>query len=138
VTDGVTGRTAGQPPRRLLPRTARLLSQRDFRRVYSRGRRLHGRWLVAVALFARDGQGPRLGLSVSKEHGGAVRRNKIKRLLREAFRLERPALPPRLELVLIPRVQPGRLELPVLRAELLQLVRQLPQGAGDRRRRETP
>lgn len=36
---------------------------------------------------------PRLGLAVGKAVGGAVRRNRVKRLLREAFRLERPQIP---------------------------------------------
>jgi ribonuclease P protein component len=46
---------------------------------------------------------PRLGLSVSRKVGGAVRRNRWKRLLREAFRLSRQRLPPGLDLIVIPR-----------------------------------
>lgn len=108
-----------------LPRSARLLSARDFRRVYQRGRRASGRSFTAIGLRAPGTAGARLGLSVSKDHGSAVRRNKIKRLLREAFRLERPQLPVDLQLVLIPKVQQQKLELPQLRRELLQLVQQL-------------
>ena len=81
------------------------------------------------------GRGARLGLSVSKDHGPAVRRNKIKRLLREAFRLERYALPADLDLVLIPRPRPEKLRLVELRAELQDLVAHITAGKGTRRRR---
>jgi ribonuclease P protein component len=116
-----------------LPRTARLLSARDFRRVYTRGRRANGRWFTLVGFRSRLEGGARLGLSVSKDHGGAVCRNKIKRLLREAFRLERSALPANLELVLIPRKTDKKLELPLLRQELVALVQQLASAPNNRR-----
>ena len=53
--------------------------------------------MTAVVLRQMEPKGIRLGLSVSKDHGSAVRRNKIKRLLREAFRLERISLPADIE-----------------------------------------
>lgn len=131
-------------PRYLLPRSARLIRQVDFRRVYGRGARAHGKAMVVVALH-RDRLGPasavdhRLGLAVSKEHGGAVRRNKLKRILREAFRLERPGLPGSFDLVLIPRKRDGHLELTEARTELVALVRRLEtertSGEGGSRRR---
>jgi ribonuclease P protein component len=112
-------------PHYRLPRSARLLSAREFRRVYQRGRRAAGRLMTLVGLCQRRGRGLRLGLSVSKDHGAAVRRNKIKRLLREAFRLERPALSCDCDLVVIPRVLPGKLRLAELRQELVLLIRRL-------------
>jgi ribonuclease P protein component len=122
-----------------LPSGARLHSAREFRRVYQRGRRAVGNLFTVVGFFARDGKGTRLGLSVSKDHGCAVRRNKIKRLLREAFRLERQQLPANLDLVLIPRVHERKLQLPQLRRELLQLVEQLGRTPErPRRRRPQP
>lgn len=111
-----------------LPRAARLITQRDFRRVYGSGRRAHGKMLVVVGLRRRD-QHHRLGLAVSKEHGGAVRRNKFKRILREAFRLERPTLPGGFDLVLIPRRREDHLLLREVRAELQRLVAQLASGS---------
>jgi ribonuclease P protein component len=53
---------------------------------------------------------PRLGLSVSRRVGGAVVRNRWKRLLREAFRLTQSRLPPGLDLIVVPRA----VEIPTL------------------------
>lgn len=107
-----------------LPRTSRVIRARDFRRIYNHGLRAHGEALVVVA-WRRHQPGHRLGLSVSKAHGAAVRRNKIKRILREAFRLQSPALPGRFDMILIPRVQPGHYRLGHVREELVRLVHEL-------------
>jgi ribonuclease P protein component len=128
----VTG--AAGSARLRLPATARLHSGRDFQRVYQRGQRAAGALLTVVALRSRSARGTRVGVSVSKDHGAAVRRNKIKRLLREAFRLERPRLPADFDLVLIPRPREGKLELAALRAELRALVARIAAGEGRRSR----
>lgn len=74
----------------------------DFRRVYARRRSVSDRWLIVYA--CENGLAYlRLGLSVSRKVGGAVRRNRLRRLYREAFRLTRPEMPTGLDLVLIPR-----------------------------------
>ena len=115
--------TSGTAPiRRRLPAAARLRTARQFQRVYQRGARAAGEFMTVVVLRQRQGQGARLGVSVSKDHGGAPRRNKIKRLLREAFRHERHALPKNLDVVLIPRTRPGKLRLSDLRRELVELL----------------
>jgi ribonuclease P protein component len=128
----VTG--AAGSARLRLPATARLRSGRDFQRIYQRGQRAAGALLTVVALRSRSGRGARVGVSVSKDHGAAVRRNKIKRLLREAFRLERRHLPADFDLVLIPRPREGKLQLQALRTELLALVARIAAGEGRRSR----
>jgi ribonuclease P protein component len=74
--------------------------------------------------------GHRLGVSVSKEHGRAVRRNKIKRLLREAFRLARPRLPGQYDVILIPQKSTAKLRLSDLQIELEHLLQRVQAGKG--------
>lgn len=63
--------------------------------------------MFAAFCLAREGpeasSGPRLGLTVPRALGGAVVRNRIKRRLREAFRLNRAALDPKWDIVVNPR-----------------------------------
>jgi ribonuclease P protein component len=98
---------AGTAPRR----RARITRSGDFDAVYRRGRSAANRHLVVYA-FSRDdrpGDAPaRLGLSVSKKVGGAVERNRVKRVLREQFAAIAPGLPGGIDVVVIAR--PGAAE----------------------------
>jgi ribonuclease P protein component len=89
-------------PRR--PRSGRLSRSADFERVYRRGHSHGNRHLVLYA-FPRgaEADGPRLGVSVSRKVGGAVHRNRVKRLLREAFRAREAELPPDHDFVIVAR-----------------------------------
>jgi len=57
----------------------------EFERVYRQGRSTANRHLVLYTFPNASAQRPRLGLSVSRKVGGAVQRNRVKRMLREAF-----------------------------------------------------
>lgn len=74
----------------------------DFRRVYERRRSASDARLI---VYACENGLPylRLGLSVSRKMGGAVQRNRLRRLYREAFRLTRREMPTGLDIVLVPR-----------------------------------
>ncbi len=73
----------GRPPSR--GRRRRLSRSAEFERVYRQGRSVANRHLVLYSFPNEAAQRPRLGLSVSRKVGGAVERNRVKRLLREAF-----------------------------------------------------
>lgn len=103
---------------------ARLKDRQDFRLVFETGRKAVGRWLVLWCREGPSGAQPRLGLSVSAKVGGAVRRNRLKRLLREAFRLHRTELASGLEMVAYPRPGVPWLTLGDAESDLLDLLRQ--------------
>jgi ribonuclease P protein component len=70
-----------------LPKDASLRKSAEFRAVYDRGRRFDGRLVTAFVLPTRLEQ-HRLGITASRKMSRlAVKRNRAKRLLREAFRL---------------------------------------------------
>jgi ribonuclease P protein component len=63
----------------------RITRSGDFDSIYRRGRSAAGRHLVVYAFDRGEGDAARLGLSVGKRVGGAVERNRVKRVLREEF-----------------------------------------------------
>jgi ribonuclease P protein component len=78
----------------------RIRRRADFQQVYGQGVRIHGRYSTIFVLPNNQGVG-RLGIAATKKLGGAVRRNRAKRLIREVFR--RNKIAPGLDVVVVPR-----------------------------------
>jgi len=105
------------------PKSHRLKSPAEFRRVFERRQSAtNGRITVCGCL--NDLDHPRLGVSVSRKVGGAVIRNRWKRMLREAFRMSREKLPNGVDLVIVAKDSTPP-ELPWLLAELPRLAAQV-------------
>ena len=99
------------------PRSARLLRHADFERVYKLGRRHFsasmtvfywqrqdpGAGAKAAVVQSPVASGLRIGFTVGRALGGAVQRNRMKRRLREAVRLTRPASRVNADVVINPK-----------------------------------
>ncbi len=86
----------------MLPRKNRLTRSSDFQRVRSRGRSWSDRLLV-LSRAPNDLEVTRFGFSVSRRIGGAVVRNRVRRLMREAVRLQHDLVAPGWDVVFIAR-----------------------------------
>jgi ribonuclease P protein component len=94
---------AGSPPRLRFGRGTRIKQGRDFMRVRQHGQRLVTGCLIANWQRLPSGSQSRLGVITSGKVGGAVARNRARRLLRESFRLHQHDLAQPLDLVLVAR-----------------------------------
>lgn len=110
----------------------RLRDTLDFQRVYNAQEALHG---PSVVVFYSVNGLPvaRVGVSVGRKHGNAVKRNRIKRVLREAFRQVKEQMPAGYDYVLIPRRSVKEYKTCDVRSALENLARKIPlPGEGTR------
>ncbi len=87
------------------PHRARLLKHAAFEKVYAEGRRIFST-NITVFYLRRDSDAerhPRIGFTVSRALGEAVQRNRIRRRLREAVRMNLPALTAAVDVVINPK-----------------------------------
>lgn len=89
-------------PRHAFPKSARLLARREFLLLQQRGKRRHSPHFVVVSAPA-SGKRSRLGITVTRRFGKAVVRNRMKRVLREFFRVHRAQITPAQNILIIPK-----------------------------------
>ena len=83
------------------PKSHRVLKRPDFQRIMKAGAKRRGNRLFCYKL-EKPGEDTRIGFIVSKKFGNAVKRNRIKRLLREAFWSLKNEIPEGLEIIALP------------------------------------
>ena len=107
------------------PKSERLQYGHQFRHVYEHGRKVEGR-LLALYLLDEPATNPApsgraVGVVTGRKLGGAVQRNRARRLLREAYRLNKHKLKPNIQIVMVARYGIRGKRLPDVEAELLRL-----------------
>jgi len=99
----------------------RLQENRDFRKVFARGRSVANRYFVLYVSKKRSSEASRIGFSVSKKVGNAVVRNRVKRLLREVCRLQIGDWEHGVDLIVIARKEAAALSYVDVEKQILQL-----------------
>lgn len=113
--------TIDQSVNHRFPKALRLLSRRDYQRMGKQHTRLSGTYLL---IDYRENQTPvsRLGITVTRQFGDSHKRNRFKRLVREAFRLCYPSLRKGLDINIRPRNGSDKATLQMIQQELLHLL----------------
>ena len=81
------------------PKSFRLVKSAEFNRIYKEGKVLRSREFVLFYSTLEEEKPARLGITATRKFGKASRRNRIKRLIREAFRCLHPTLQQGVEIV---------------------------------------
>ncbi len=104
--------------------TVSLRSNRDFKRMYARATSAPGACLVLFLRRNRLGK-TRLGVTVGTKLGIAVRRNRIRRRLKEAYRLVEDRLLPGYDIVMVARSGAEHAPFELLKTEVVRLFNRL-------------
>jgi ribonuclease P protein component len=101
-----------------LPASRRIRKRREFLSVQERGSRVSLPSLLLLVRARPDEQPARLGITVTRKFGGAVSRNRAKRLIREAFRLSPGVVPNGVDVVVIPKTKADLSDLAMVMGQL--------------------
>ncbi len=111
------------PGRESLPRRERLTTPREYREVFEQGRRSVGQAFVCY-IARNEGHGRKFGMAVSRQVGGAVVRNRVKRYIRETYRTNRARLREDVRMVIVAKPAAATLSYADCREGLTRLLRQ--------------
>lgn len=128
--------SAPQKAKKRFPKARRLLRRSDFERVYHEGRRHFAAHMTVFYVGAAGREqhtGLRVGFGVGKALGGAVERNRLKRRLREAVRLEGwPDVSA--DVVIHPKRSVGRMDFRELQEEVGRAFKVIEKSLGNKNR----
>lgn len=103
------------------PKDNRILNRSDFVNLNRSGQRLYTKHFTII--FKRNGLGrTRLGITVSKRTGKAVKRNTIKRLIREFYRTSMPLFPQGYDIVIVAKKDVSRFGFHRIKDELGKVI----------------
>lgn len=80
----------------------RLKKQADFQKLFNKGKRAFS---SSLTVLYKESDKMRMGISIGKKHGKSVQRNRIKRLIREAFRLSQSQMQGKYAIIIVPKVK---------------------------------
>jgi ribonuclease P protein component len=106
------------------PKQIRLTRRSDFQKVYKSGRRARGSYFV-VFYDQNHLAYSRFGMTVSRKLGSAVRRNRIRRIFREALRFHQREAMPGFDFVFNPHPSAAHLKSQVLAEDVARVLSQL-------------
>lgn len=106
-------------------KTQSLNENHRFRALYGRGKNKAGKTMVIYVMKNRLGPVDRLGITVSKKLGHAVTRNRIRRRIREAYRLHEQEIKSGYDIVIVARHAAEHAPFEALMDEMMQMLRQL-------------
>jgi ribonuclease P protein component len=110
------------------PKSARVLTRREFLSLQQRGKRLYSQHFVVISTPA-SGKRSRLGITATRRFGKAVVRNRMKRILREFFRKCRARITPAQNILIIPKVGADALDFARVAEELERVLLSAGKGA---------
>jgi ribonuclease P protein component len=125
---------SGSGQRARFSRSARLLRHADFERVYKQGARHFAAHMTVFYLARAEGMGLRVGFTVGRLLGGAVERNRMKRRLREAVRLQPPGESAAVDVVINPKKSLLKADFAELQSEVSRAFEVIRKSMGKRTR----
>jgi ribonuclease P protein component len=114
-----------------MKKTIPLKKNFEFARIYNKGRFFPGKYMVIYVMRNRAGAN-RLGITASKKVGGSVRRNRVKRLIRENYRYYEEYIPDGLDIVFAVRKSETEYGFTEIRKEMKFLLKKV--GAFDEKK----
>lgn len=118
--NGLIPPKAGRPY--TFPKQERLLKKWEFQRVYSENKKYAGSYLIIHILPYQSSR--KAGIIVHRKIGNAVKRNRAKRLIREAYRLNKHLLPNNLHIVITARPEINGLKYKNVEEDMLKICKE--------------